>query len=123
MRFGIGAVLLAAGVLCAQPTAPLTFEVASIKPASPDSRATMIHFMPGGGLEIRGATLRMLIANAYDVRDFQISGGPGWVGSDRFDIDARVESSAVHVVMSPTAATPRVTESSTEPISAEARAV
>jgi len=45
-----------------------------------------------GGLRIEGATLKNLIAIAYDVREFTVSGGPGWVGSDRFDIDARVES-------------------------------
>jgi len=26
---------------------------------------------------------------AYDVKDFQLSGGPGWLSSDRYDLDAK----------------------------------
>ena len=41
-----------------------------------------------------GVPLRAMITFAYDVRDFQISGGPGWVGTERFDIMARARSAA-----------------------------
>ncbi len=41
-----------------------------------DSRATNV-------------TLKMMIALAWRVQEFQISGGPVWVGSDRFDIEAK----------------------------------
>jgi uncharacterized protein (TIGR03435 family) len=34
----------------------------------------------------------MLIRNAYQLQDFQISGGPGWLASDRFDIVAKIEA-------------------------------
>jgi uncharacterized protein (TIGR03435 family) len=44
---------------------------------------------PGGNLRITGGTLKNLIAFAYSAREFAISGGPSWVNSDRFDIDAR----------------------------------
>jgi bla regulator protein blaR1 len=72
-----------------QPT--LTFEVASIKPADPDARGTSIQFMPGGGLKMTGIPLRGMITFAYDVRDFQVSGGAGWVGTERFDVMAQPE--------------------------------
>jgi uncharacterized protein (TIGR03435 family) len=35
----------------------------------------------------------MLIALAYDVKDFQILGGPSWLGAERFDIQAKVDDS------------------------------
>ena len=35
----------------------------------------------------------MLLTQAYDVREFQISGGPGWINTDRFDIVAKAERS------------------------------
>lgn len=38
----------------------------------------------GGGHAI---TLKMLICTAYRVQEFQISGGPGWIASDRFDVE------------------------------------
>ena len=85
---GLAPVVIAAGGLWGQAAAPLTFEVASIKPSAPDGRGSMIRMMPGGGLTVTNATLRMLLTLAYDVRDFQISGGPGWIGSERYDINA-----------------------------------
>jgi bla regulator protein blaR1 len=68
---------------------PLTFEVTSIKPSAPDVLGFFFQPQPGGNLRITGATLKNLIAVAYDAREFAISGGPGWVNSDRFDIEAR----------------------------------
>jgi bla regulator protein blaR1 len=83
-------VVLAAGLAFGQSApAPLTFEVASIKPSSGDDHRIGIQFMPGGGLRTTGTTLKFLITFAYDVRDFQVSGGPGWLNSDRFDILAK----------------------------------
>jgi uncharacterized protein (TIGR03435 family) len=78
----------------AEQPAPLTFEVASIKPANPDSPGSQIRLMPGGGLNLTNVSLRTMITMAYDVRDFQVSGGPGWVATDRFDITARAERAA-----------------------------
>jgi len=35
----------------------------------------------------------MLVTYAYGVQNFQISGAPGWLSSDKYDIDARMDSS------------------------------
>jgi bla regulator protein blaR1 len=51
----------------------------------------LIRFMPGGGAQMTGMTLKFLIAFAYDVQEFQVSGGSGWIKSDRFDIIAKSE--------------------------------
>jgi uncharacterized protein (TIGR03435 family) len=73
--------------------APLTFEVASIKPNhSPDMRIA-IRFM-SGRFSTTGSTVRQLITLAYNVRDFQVSGGPSWIGTDKYDIEAK-ESDAL----------------------------
>ena len=77
-----------------QPTPTLTFEVASIKPSNPDTPGGFIQFLPGGGLKMTNIPLRVMITFAYDVRDFQVSGGPGWVGTERFDVMARPERAA-----------------------------
>jgi uncharacterized protein (TIGR03435 family) len=65
------------------------FETASIKPAAPDERATVIAMPPGGRLEIVNMTLKAMIENAYSIQPFQISGGPGWMDSDHYDISAK----------------------------------
>jgi bla regulator protein blaR1 len=75
----------------AAPAKPLEFEVATVKPSSPDEQGTRIMIQPGGNLEVKNANLKQLITMAYDVREFQVSGGPGWINSDRFDIQGKSE--------------------------------
>ncbi len=65
------------------------FEAASIKPAAPDERATVIAMPPGGRLEIVNMTLKAMIENAYGIQPFQISGGPGWLDADHYNISAK----------------------------------
>ena len=70
-----------------------SFEVASVKPNNSGDNRVMFRGN-GGRFTVIGATVRMLIQQAYRVRDFQLSGGPGWLGSDRFDIEAKPENVA-----------------------------
>jgi uncharacterized protein (TIGR03435 family) len=73
------------------------FEAASIKPSASAAMGNVrvgIEMMPGGRISMSGATVKLLIQQAYGVRDFQIVGGPPWLGSERYDITAKPESSA-----------------------------
>ena len=54
----------------------------------------MISSQPGR-YAATGVTTKRLIDQAYGIKDFQISGGPSWVSSDRYDVDAKVEDSVV----------------------------
>jgi len=45
---------------------------------------------PPDGFSASNITARMLIANAYDVKEDQVTGGPAWVASTGYDIDAKV---------------------------------
>ena len=90
MPIAIG-ILNAPQVRAQSATPPLTFEVASVKPSSGDDHRVGIQLQPGGGLRTTGTTLKFLLTFAYDVQDFQISGAPGWINSDRFDIVAKSE--------------------------------
>jgi bla regulator protein BlaR1 len=83
--------MIAAG-LCAQAPAPggPVFEVASVKPSAPGARGMSIN-RNGGRITTENVPLRFLITFAWDVRDFQITGGPGWLSSDRWDISAKPE--------------------------------
>lgn len=82
--------------ICAAPTSmaqsvpgPLSFEVASIKPIQAPPR-TGVQALPGGRLNAT-STLRNLVMYAYDVKDYQISEGPGWTRSDYFTIVASAD--------------------------------
>jgi uncharacterized protein (TIGR03435 family) len=92
--FAVGALNTArVGAQAPQGTPPApTFEVASIKPNNSGDGRVMLGNQPGR-FTATNVTLRMLIRNAYQLQDFQISGGPGWLASDHFDIVAKIESS------------------------------
>lgn len=66
------------------------FAVASVKPTdlSLGQRFDM-RALPGGGVTATGVTLKFLITVAYSVENVQISGGPGWLDTAKFDILAR----------------------------------
>jgi uncharacterized protein (TIGR03435 family) len=44
-----------------------------------------------GRYNARNASLKSLIMWSYGVSEAQISGGPRWLGTDRFDVDAQVD--------------------------------
>jgi bla regulator protein blaR1 len=81
----VAAILLLIGVLVAQ-----AFDAASLKRSAPDNpNGSTFEYQTGGNLRVQNGTLRGLIESAYDVRDFQIFGGPSWLNTDRFDVVAR----------------------------------
>jgi uncharacterized protein (TIGR03435 family) len=74
------------------------FEVASITPCKPDAPAPpMEHagvaefIYPGGRLSANCTTLKFLLEWAYGIQPSQHSDGPGWVGTDRYEIAAKAE--------------------------------
>ncbi len=73
---------------------PLTFDVVAIKPADPNTQGGGIRMMPGGGLNFL-STAHMLVTFAYDLRDFQLLGEPGWMKTERFDIKTKAEGTGL----------------------------
>src|SRR4051794_22930862 len=77
------------------PSAKATpeFEVASVKPSTA-GEVGGVYTYPGGRVGFRGCTLKYLIEQAFNVQPFQVSGGPGWMQEDRYDIDAKPPASS-----------------------------
>jgi uncharacterized protein (TIGR03435 family) len=78
----------------AQPAAPTSFEVTSVKPSDPNATGPfgsvpMMLPQGAGGLRATNMPLRLLVRMAYGVQDFQIVGGPSWQMSSKFDITAK----------------------------------
>ena len=71
------------------PDASASFEVASVKPNKNGAPNAIPPLLPNGGYGASNVALKSVIANAYQVRIFQIEGGPDWLAFDRFDILAR----------------------------------
>jgi uncharacterized protein (TIGR03435 family) len=75
-------------LLIAHAQPPNGFEVTSVKPnLSGRDQSTGINII-GSRISGENLSLRTLILQAYDLLDYQIVGGPRWLGSDRFDVEA-----------------------------------
>jgi bla regulator protein BlaR1 len=104
-RVALGAALVAAiaipvtiGIvtsprLAAQTVAPAadspTYEVASIKPNAGGGRIGGMN--SPGRVALTGMSARRLITQAYEIHDSQIIGGPDWLGSQGYDINATIQ--------------------------------
>jgi len=75
------------------------FDVASVRPSDPNERLlNTFATYPGGRIVAKGCTLKSLVMIAFNIREFQISGGREWVGFDqrkRFDIQAKPPDSSL----------------------------
>lgn len=74
--------------LAAQQPAP-AFEVASIRPNKSGTSNAVPPSRANGSYSASNVALKSVIANAYEVRIFQIAGDPAWLTTERFDIIAR----------------------------------
>jgi uncharacterized protein (TIGR03435 family) len=71
-----------------------TFEVASIKSnVSADPRVS-IQVLPGGRFTAINAPVRALIRHAYQLQEFELTGGPKAIESERVDIVAKADGDA-----------------------------
>jgi uncharacterized protein (TIGR03435 family) len=86
-----------AGVLGAQTPAGPAFEVASIKPNTSTSEDRSVS-AGSGRFTANNVTLRVLIRFAYPVQNYQLAGGPDWVNTESFDVNATVPSAMANRV-------------------------
>lgn len=66
----------------------IAFEVASVKPNKSGARAIDINTYPGSRFVATNIPLRSLVRLAYGLEDHEIVGGPSWMDSDPFDVEA-----------------------------------
>jgi uncharacterized protein (TIGR03435 family) len=86
--------ILALAIPAAAQDAParLTFDVASIHPSDPAAVNGMIKALPGGtGYTARNITLKLIFSVMYRVPMRQISGGPDWFETDRYDFETKAD--------------------------------
>jgi uncharacterized protein (TIGR03435 family) len=107
-RNALSAILLLAALgsgpsrLPAQSTsarsAPPSFEVASIKPNHSTENRRFIN-SNGSRFVATNWTAKKLIEYAYNVKDDQLAGGPNWLDSAGFDINAKIEDSFAQALL------------------------
>ena len=89
----IGTLVTTAGLPVAGATgcSDPAFEAATLRPNTSGYAGWRLQPQPGGRLTGTNVPAAALIRFAYNLPDFQISGGPGWLASDRFDVEAKAE--------------------------------
>lgn len=65
------------------------FDVVSVKPHKSDDNMMRMQNTPDG-FRTTNFSLLSLIVSAYNVRQDMVSGGPSWIGTARFDVEAKV---------------------------------
>jgi uncharacterized protein (TIGR03435 family) len=70
--------------------APHTFEVSTVRPSPPDQRDYWFRYRGSRVYEADNHTIRECIARFFDVFPRLVSGGPGWLDSDRYLIRAKL---------------------------------
>jgi uncharacterized protein (TIGR03435 family) len=81
-------VLVGASMVAAQD---YSFEVATLKQNKSGERGGGIRRLPGGRVTVTNMPARGLVTFAYQLGQWQLIGGPGWLGDERFDITAKIE--------------------------------
>jgi uncharacterized protein (TIGR03435 family) len=83
------AILATAFLLVLQSEAQ-QFEVAVIRPTPPTTTAgTSFNLFEGGRIKITNEPVKLLVRVAFQLPNAQIAGGPAWLDSDRYDIEAK----------------------------------
>ncbi|MBZ5634141.1 MAG: TIGR03435 family protein [Acidobacteriia bacterium] len=74
-----------------------SFEVATIKPSNPDTPGQSILVGRGGTnlFTTTNTTLNDLITFAYGVHLRQVTGGPGWLETEKYDITAKPDQAGI----------------------------
>jgi hypothetical protein len=80
----------------AVPAAVREFEVASIRLSQPGAVGSLVQLRSpqGGTTAARNVPLRDLILVAYHLQAFRLSGGPAWLSTERYDLEAKYQPTA-----------------------------
>ncbi|HEY3827229.1 MAG TPA: TIGR03435 family protein [Bryobacteraceae bacterium] len=85
-------------LLLLRGVAAQNFEVASIRPHPPGDTAFRVKPPIGGRFTATGSVASFLLMLAYDVPETQIVGGPGWLATEKWDIEAASDDQKQHSI-------------------------
>ncbi|HLH18508.1 MAG TPA: TIGR03435 family protein [Bryobacteraceae bacterium] len=89
LRHAFAALVLSAAAAAQAPEKKVVFEAAAIKAPDPNYSGSGWHSSKLE-LKIENMNLRQLIMVAYDVKQYQVAGGPKWLDGDRWSIVAKL---------------------------------
>ena len=83
-------------VLCGKTAIAQSFDVASVRPHSPDDAYFLVHPPTAGRFSATGAVAKLLVMLAYDIQESQIVGEPPWLAAEKWDIEAKTDDGVQH---------------------------
>jgi uncharacterized protein (TIGR03435 family) len=81
--------LMGPALVFAQTAEKAVFETSSIRRSDPEKPESFWNVSPGR-LSVRNMSLKTLIMAFYRLKQYQVTGGPKWMDTDRFDIVAKL---------------------------------
>ena len=84
--------LFCISLLCLPGAEALRFDVASIRAHFPDDNRFRVKPPADGRFSATGAVAKVLLMLAYDVPEPQITGGPNWFTTEKWDIEAKSDA-------------------------------
>jgi uncharacterized protein (TIGR03435 family) len=108
MRKLVLTLLLAGGVAIVVPAQEkgVAFEVASVKANKSGDGNGNLRGAPGGRVMATNMPVRPIITFAYQLAQYQVVGGPGWLLTDRYDLIAKMDGTTDTTPAAPGATTP-----------------
>jgi uncharacterized protein (TIGR03435 family) len=95
MPLGFGVLRAMQGPALSPPSSDVSpevpkYDVATIKPSPSSSEGRVMMMFNPDGVSISGVPLQMIVREAFHVEEDRIVGAPGWVKTNRYDIQAKV---------------------------------
>jgi uncharacterized protein (TIGR03435 family) len=73
---------------------PFSYEVVSIK-VNHSAAGPHTHRLVPDRFTMTNFPVNLIVEYAYNIKDYQLSGGPSWMNSERYDIEAKINDKAV----------------------------
>src|SRR5216684_5906887 len=83
------AFLLPIAAFAQSTNTPVSFDAVDVHASNSSDQWVSLGIFPDGQVRGHNVTLRMLIAAAYNVDMDRVTGGPNWLDSEHFDLNAK----------------------------------
>jgi len=99
MMISISITLTVPAALLSQTISKLSFQAASVKPNPQSGFSRSSIAIAGNRYSATGTTLRRLIMEAYNLRDWQVVDGPSWITTDQWDVEAVADDGVALLIL------------------------
>src|SRR5471032_571827 len=80
--------LFAGTAFCQSTQSAISLATVDVEPSQPGEQIVTQAILPDGHILFRNTTLRRIVAAVYNVDPELVTGGPDWLDTDHFDIEA-----------------------------------